>query len=57
MELIDAENLPDFLGGKSKCDGDILEKNIGVWNPNGNKPLYPGEEGFDEGIYGSSQEL
>jgi hypothetical protein len=30
--LIDIENLPDFLGGKSKTP---LDKNIGPWNPDG----------------------
>lgn len=34
LEYIDEENLPEFLGGKSKCD---LSENIGPWNPDGSK--------------------
>jgi hypothetical protein len=30
--VIDEENLPEFLGGKSTLD---LSKNYGPWNPNG----------------------
>jgi hypothetical protein len=32
LELVDEENLPDFLGGKSTIP---LSKNIGPWNPEG----------------------
>lgn len=45
--------MPEFLGGTSKDEGfDVLERNIGVWNPTGKDPyflsynffsLFPGE--------------
>lgn len=56
LEYVDAENLPEFLGGKCKCNGEEcnLGKNVGCWNIKGEKGLYPGEEGFDESFYGSS---
>ena len=37
LEEVDAENLPDFLGGKSTTS---ISSNIGPWNPDGKKPLY-----------------
>ena len=42
---IDAENLPDFLGGTSKVpEGqDILALNVGPWNPHAKRPLFPCE--------------
>ncbi|EAR98487.2 CRAL/TRIO, amine-terminal domain protein (macronuclear) [Tetrahymena thermophila SB210] len=40
LEIIDIDNIPDFLGGNSKCD---LSKNIGPWNPTGETPLFPCE--------------
>jgi hypothetical protein len=38
LELVDAENLPTFLGGKCKCshiEGGCLYSDIGPWNPAG----------------------
>ena len=31
LEQIDAENLPDFLGGTCKCEGGCLKSNAGPW--------------------------
>lgn len=39
-EFIDDDKLPDFLGGNCK---DSLDSNIGLWNPHGKTPLFPGE--------------
>lgn len=48
LELVAPENLPEFLGGTCVCEGgDCLAKNIGVWNPTGKKPLFPGEPGCE----------
>ncbi|KRW99487.1 CRAL-TRIO domain [Pseudocohnilembus persalinus] len=58
LELIDAENLPDFLGGTSKCEGTKnLENNIGCWNPDAQNPLYPGEPGYTDSWMHQGQEL
>ena len=38
LEFIDAENLPEFLGGKctwSGIEGGCLYSDIGPWNPKG----------------------
>jgi len=38
---VDAENLPEFLGGNSKAvdpNKDILAENVGPWNPDGKCP-------------------
>jgi len=38
LELVDAENLPKFLGGNCEClsiDGGCLYADIGPWNPKG----------------------
>lgn len=44
LKHIDIDNLPDFLGGNSKCENnDVLSLNIGPWNPDGTKPLFPVE--------------
>ncbi|CAD8202218.1 unnamed protein product [Paramecium pentaurelia] len=44
LKHIDIDNLPDFLGGNSKCENtDALSLNIGPWNPDGTKPLFPVE--------------
>lgn len=32
LEHIDEEILPDFLGGKFKCEGGLLNSGIGPWN-------------------------
>lgn len=32
LELVEAENLPDFLGGKCKCEGGCLNVQPGPWN-------------------------
>lgn len=41
---MDIENLPDFLGGNCKCEGgNCLGSNIGPWNPDGKRPLFPCE--------------
>lgn len=57
-DQIDEDKIPDFLGGKFVTEGnDKFGSNIGPWNPNGDKPLYPGEEGFDENLCGSTQDL
>jgi len=41
---IEEKNLPEFLGGSCVCEGgDCLANNIGLWNPLGRDPLYPGE--------------
>lgn len=37
LEIIDPENLPEFLGGSSKTD---LSVNAGPWNPQ-NKEFFP----------------
>ena len=39
LEIIDKENLPEFLGGTSKHD---IRSNIGPWNPDNEYPLFPG---------------
>lgn len=41
LEYVDAENLPQFLGGTTP--DELLLKNIGPWNPDGSTPLFPGE--------------
>jgi len=33
-ELVDEENLPDFLGGTCNCPMGCLNSNVGPWNPN-----------------------
>ncbi|CAD8196657.1 unnamed protein product [Paramecium pentaurelia] len=44
LKHIDIDNLPDFLGGNSKCENtDVLSQNIGPWNPDGTRPLFPVE--------------
>jgi hypothetical protein len=38
LELVDAENLPEFFGGKCTCsgiEGGCLYADIGPWNPKG----------------------
>ena len=38
LKLVDAENLPEFLGGKCKCEAfeyGCLGSDIGPWNPEG----------------------
>lgn len=40
LELIDAENLPSFLGGTCKCPGGCERSDVGPWN-DGTVPGYP----------------
>lgn len=45
FEICDPENIPEFLGGKCKCEGgDCLSNNIGPWNPNGQDILFGKKE-------------
>lgn len=47
LKFVDPENLPDFLGGKSVCEStDALFLNIGPWNPDGKRPLFPVEASY-----------
>ncbi len=32
LEMIPAENIPDFLGGDCKCPGGCEHSDIGPWN-------------------------
>lgn len=40
LQTIDADNLPDFLGGTCKCPGGCENADIGPWN-DGTVPDYP----------------
>jgi len=43
LELVDAENLPSFFGGKCNCehiDGGCMFADIGPWNPSGGLTFY-----------------
>lgn len=40
LKLVDAENLPSFLGGTCECPGGCDNADIGPWN-DGTTPGYP----------------
>lgn len=45
LELVDADNLPNFFGGKCTCShikGGCLYSDIGPWNPEGGLPIVRG---------------
>ena len=42
LQLVDKENLPEFLGGECKCSesGGCLLMNPGLYNPNNERQLF-----------------
>ena len=50
LDLIDTENLPDFLGGSCKCDhieGGCVNSDDGPWNNGSTAPHYPQQKWED----------
>eukprot|EP00744_Colponema_vietnamica_P001094 GILI01001849.1.p1 GENE.GILI01001849.1~~GILI01001849.1.p1 ORF type:complete len:305 (+),score=85.90 GILI01001849.1:103-1017(+) len=51
LALVDAENLPDFLGGTCTCEGGCMMRDVGPWNdPSVGKPISVAAEELEEEI-------